>query len=366
MQALFAYRQSREANRALALDRIDKTFSPDLNSMEFQDKEQLRADKKAARQLFNTHYDRTDFKPASGKVELTVADGIRQYHEQNTGSKEYIKKLMVIEAEKISHRYLLILLLLTKFAEMAENDQKQNQAKFVKNALIKAINFNNSLETISLKHHLSWANEFDTVRGWFKNLVKTDEKYQDYLKSETSSFEEDRELLLHIIKNIIFKKEAIAIFLEENDLGWDEDKAIVKSLAIKTLKSIEEEAGGAFEIQVLSHDWENDKVFFQKIFEETLHTETQYAALIADKAKNWDIDRIATTDRILIDMAITEMIRFPGIPVKVSINEYIEVAKRYSTPKSKVFINGILDVVAEELLKNHTIKKSGRGLIDSK
>ena len=133
----------------------------------------------------------------------------------------------------------------------------------------------------------------------------------------------------------------------------------------KTLKSIEE-GDSDFELTEMSYNWEEDKEFFEMIFEKTLDEEAKYEDMIAQKAKNWDIDRISETDKILLEMAIQEMINFPAIPVKVTINEYIEISKKYSTPKSKQFVNGVLDVIAVDLQEQGVIRKSGRGLIDNK
>ena len=154
--------------------------------------------------------------------------------------------------------------------------------------------------------------------------------------------------------------------MEDRDLNWSEDRAIIKSLVTKTVKSIEEVNLDDFELQELSYNWEDDKAFFVKLYEDTNQVEPKYEALIARKTKNWEIDRIAITDKIILDMAIAEMINFQSIPIKVTINEYIEIAKKYSTPKSKLFINGVLDVIAEELQSSGDVKKSGRGLIDNK
>lgn len=272
---------------------------------------------------------------------------------------------MLVEAEKIVDRYLLILLLLVEFSEFAEKDAKQDHSRFVKNLLIQSIKFNKSLETASLRRNLNWTNESDTVRQWFKDIIKADDEYIKYLKSQDQSFASDKAIVDHIVKNLIFKNDVIDKYLEDADLNWDEDRAIIKSLVTKTLKSIPD-GSGEFELQELSYNWEDDKTFFQELFEETIKVEEKYEPLIAKKAVNWDVDRIAVTDKIILEMAISEMINFPSIPVKVTINEYIEVAKRYSTPKSKVFINGILDVIADELEASGVIRKSGRGLIDNK
>ena len=272
---------------------------------------------------------------------------------------------MVSEAEKSVDRYILLLLLLMELATLSEKDSKIDHSAFVKNLLIRAIANNKSVESLSLRRNLNWTSESDTLRLWFKDLIRTDSTYLEYLRSSESSFEKDRELVLHLIKNILFKSEVINAYMEENDLSWDEDRAIIKSLVTKTIKSIPE-SGEDFELQELSYNWEDDKTFFKKLFEETIDVESKHESLIAEKAKNWDIDRIAVTDKIIMEMAIAEMIHFPSIPVKVTINEYIEIAKRYSTPKSKTFINGMLDTIANELEKSGVVKKSGRGLIDNK
>ncbi len=367
MQAMFAYRQCREANYALALSQIADIFSPDLNSMEVQDKDQLKLDRKACTELFKAQFENKDYKATVGnKIEQVTEDMINGYHQNNDKDLRHFKKTMLADADKIEGHYLRILLLLVEFADYAENDSKLDQSKFVKNLLIQGIKFNKSIETTSLRGNLSWSKEADMVRQWFKEALKPDKVYLDYLKTSGQSFEEDQALVSHIVKNIIFKNDAIDKYMEDYDLNWDEDRAIVKSLVTKTLKSIPEEGAEIFEIQELSYNWEDDKTFFKKLFEETIEVEEKYEPLIAQKAKNWDIDRIAATDKIILEMAISEMINFPSIPVKVTINEYIEVAKRYSTPKSKVFVNGILDVIATELEKEGVIKKSGRGLIDNK
>ncbi len=367
MQTMFAFRQSREANYALALEYINDTFSPDLNSMEVQDKEQLKVDKKACTAIFKENFENKDFKAASdNKVDLVAEELIREYHQKNEKDFRHFKKTMVVEAEKIADRYLLILNLLVEFAALAEQDTKLDHSKFVKNMLIHAIKFNKSLETTSLRRNLNWTKEFDTVRDWFREIVKQDETYKAYLKSQGSSFDEDKGIVEHLVKAIIFKNDVIDKYMEEQDLNWDEDRAIIKSLVTKTIKSITEKDSETFELQELSYNWEDDKTFFQELFEETMKVEELYEPLIAAKAVNWDVDRIAITDKVILEMAISEMINFPSIPVKVTINEYIEVAKRYSTPKSKIFINGILDVIADELEGKGVIRKSGRGLIDNK
>jgi N utilization substance protein B len=116
----------------------------------------------------------------------------------------------------------------------------------------------------------------------------------------------------------------------------------------------------------IAMNWEEDKEFFENIFNFTIANDVSSKVLIAEKTKNWDIERLAFTDKVIISMALAEMIHFPSIPVKVTINEYIDISKTYSTPKSKQFVNGLLDVLAKELTDKGQIRKSGRGLLDNK
>ena len=132
-----------------------------------------------------------------------------------------------------------------------------------------------------------------------------------------------------------------------------------------TIKSFDETTG-KIELQKLTLDWEDDKDFMHRLFEATISLDPEHKQLIAKNTRNWEVDRLPLTDLIIIEMAMAELITFPGIPVKVSINEYIELAKEYSTPKSRQFINGILDVISKELKSSGALKKSGRGLIDNK
>jgi N utilization substance protein B len=218
---------------------------------------------------------------------------------------------------------------------------------------------------VYIKSGLSWDDQQDEILVWLYEVLLKDELVIEYLNLEETSFNDDKEFLLHIYKSLIFKSEIISLFMEQEDLYWAENKAILRSMVLKTIKAIEEDEKD-FDLAELSYNWAEDKQFFETIFDQTVHGGDKYEELIASKSKNWDLDRISDTDRILLLMAIQEMINFPGIPLKVTINEYIEVSKKYSTPKSKQFINGVLDVIAVDLQKEGVIKKSGRGLIDNK
>lgn len=369
MQAIFALQQCKEANYGIAKDFIKESFAPDLNSMEVQDKDLLRTQSEEALKIFKENYKDENFKSRLGtieKVNEVVDEAILNYYRQNDKDFRYFKKTMVSEAEKLLDRYVSILRLVLVFHDLAERDQRMDHHNFINNKVIDALHKNVALEDITLRRNITWNTEEGEARQWFKDLLKTDKQYLEYLKINGTTFEQDKEIVNHIVKNVIFKSEVIDKYMEEDDLGWEENRPIVKSLSTKTIKSITREADENFELQELSYNWEDDKAFFVKLFDETVKVEDEYEGLIARKTRNWDIERIATTDKVILEMAICEMINFPSIPVKVTINEYIEVAKKYSTPKSKTFINGVLDVIAAELTDSGAIRKSGRGLIDNK
>jgi len=213
---------------------------------------------------------------------------------------------------------------------------------------------------------VSWAGDLDQVKSWYKEIFKKDEELHRYQTLEQPTAEDHKAAILHLFKKVIFKDERIDEFMSERDIHWVENKSILKSLIVKTFQDYEPELDPPYELREVSRNEEEDLVFFKELFEETLKQDEYLDELIAKRIKNWDISRVAMIDLIILKMAITEMMIFPSIPVKVTINEFIEVSKQYSTPKSKQFVNGVLDVLANELTSEGVIKKSGRGLIDNK
>src|SRR5690606_37079152 len=174
------------------------------------------------------------------------------------------------------------------------------------------------------------------IKEWYRDYVKPLEAYQEYLEIGKPTREEDGIILQEILKKILFKNDPILSFFYEKDLNWAENKSIVRSLALKVLKNAEDHPEPEnFILPEIAINWEEDKEFFQNIFNLSVQSEEEYKDLIAVNTKNWDIERVASTDKIIITMALTEMANFPSIPIKVSINEYIDISKTYSTPKSK-------------------------------
>lgn len=381
MQSVYAFKQSKQSDYHIALDLIRESFAPDLNSMDYQDKELLENSKKQAIQLFDEFYNAENIlvgQNVSQNVQNAASDAVSYYKQLVKKDFQFFRKQMLSETEKVFHYYLKFLLLLIEWADISQSEHERLIEKKKKvlavgdlnlfhNKVINRLLNSKALKIDSIKLNLDWTEERESVRQWFKEIVKKDEQFQEYIKISDPTFQDDKQVLLHIVKNIVFKHEGLQSYWEEMDINWTENKNILKSMVQKTLKSITEDGEDSEpKLVELSSNWEDDREFFDKLFSECIKNDDQYQVLISKKAKNWDVERIASTDRIILEMAICEMINFPSIPVKVTINEYIDISKMYSTPKSKQFVNGLLDVLAEELQEEGVIRKSGRGLIDNK
>lgn len=369
MQTIFSLHTAREAEYNIALNHVKDKFIPDLNSMEEQDKVQLAKDRKTAETCFvNTFRNGGEnLDPdVTSEISIAVSNGLNEYESKVKNTKLTYRKRLILDVKRIFDQYLELLLLMSELQHLVKVGLKNNQASnLISNSLIKAFQNSKELDELVIKKGISWQNELSTLRAWVKEIIKKDEKFQAYETLQNPTFEDDQEIVLYIYKSLIFKNETIAAHFESLDLGWSENSAVLKSMVLKTIKSVES-TESEMVLMELSKNWEEDLLFLENIFDFTVKNEEEYHAIVAEKSKNWEIDRVALTDKIILEMALAEMMNFPSIPVKVTINEYIELSKLYSTPKSKQFINGILDVLSEELKKEGKIKKSGRGLLDNK
>ena len=222
-----------------------------------------------------------------------------------------------------------------------------------------------NLQKLKTKLKISWDNQQDQLRDWYKGVLNKDETFREYIKKESCIYEEDWVILDYICRGIVFKNDVFVSYFEDIDLDWSENKPIVRSLVIKSLKSIKDE-DDEFQIADISYNWDEDSDYVKQLFKKTANEDEYLEGLLKGKLQNWDIERVAMTDKVLLKMALAELIYFPSIPTKVTINEFIEISKTFSTPKSKKFVNGILDGLSAELVDKGIIKKSGRGLIDNK
>lgn len=382
-QNLYAFEQCRGSNYNLARDFIRESFFPDLNSMEVQDKAALLREAEDAIRLFDENLENKQLLPAtyaSVQVKKVVIEAIKKAREANEKDRLFLLKNMVVSAERIPQLYLLSIELLQAFAKHVANEleKKQKRAGDVPVAFGNDLNLAHNQVLARLRESPQYQAALNRnavnldeleleIKEWFREYIKPSEPYQNYLAIAAPTLEQDLEAVDELLKKIIFKNEVILNFFSEKDLNWTENKSVVRSLAAKVVKNASlTEAAALDPLPEIAMNWEEDKEFFENIFNFTITNDVNNKALIAEKTKNWDIERLAYTDKIILSMALAEMMHFPSIPVKVTINEYIDISKTYSTPKSKQFVNGLLDVMAKELIDNGQIRKSGRGLLDNK
>jgi transcription antitermination protein NusB len=382
-QNLYAYEQCKGSNFNLAKDFIRESFLPDLNSMEVQDKAALNRDANEAVKLFEQNLEGNQLlksSDASPKIKKVVLDAIKQFHAANEKDRQFLLKNMITSAERIPQLYLLAIELLLAFAKHVENDMAKkrklagespiafgNELNLANNVVLKNIQESQSYKASIARNNVNLDDLELEIKEWFRDYIRPSETYKEYLKISNPSLDQDFEAVDDLLKKIIFKNEVILNYFSEKDLNWTENKSVVRSLASKVLKNAATtEESGMEPLPEIAINWEEDKEFFENIFNFTIENDSASKALIAQKTKNWDIERLAFTDKVIISMALAEMKNFPSIPVKVSINEYIDISKTYSTPKSKQFVNGLLDVLSKELTDSGQIRKSGRGLLDNK
>ena len=213
------------------------------------------------------------------------------------------------------------------------------------------------------KYKINWMSDPEFVKAIF-NTLKVTPEYAAYLADEDNSLEESKTIIKYIFRKIILKSHNIIQAFEDKFINWSVDKEVMQGMVAKTIKNFTSEDPFKNKLTPISQDWAEDSKFVEDLFAYTLRNNKEYHELIAERTKNWESERIALMDTILMKMAICELMNFPSIPVKVTINEYLDLSKDYSTPKSNSFINGILDKILGDLKRTDSIHKIGRGLID--
>ena len=367
MQALYAYKQAEGANFQLALDLIAETFAPDLNSMEFQDKQKLEGYRKLGQQLLQEEFSRQtedDFN-APPIVVRSVEKAKDYFLLKNKKDIQHYASRMVIEAERVYDLYLQILQLFIEIADRAELDGSNvSQSKFTDNQIVKALRHERILETQLSRRSVGLGSEQVFVAKLYREVIRSNKYYEEYCSKVNHTLEEDFSILKYLLKNVILKQEIAWEFFEKQDLYWIDDIETLRAAVTHTFQAFVED--GKLKISLLDEEWEERKEFLQTLYQKSILDAKELEEILIPKLKNWEIDRIASTDHILLKMALVEMLNYPSIPVKVTINEIIEIAKDYSTPKSGQFVNGILDGVAKELKESGRLRKSGRGMLDNK
>lgn len=283
------------------------------------------------------------------------------------------EKFLLFNIKKTTELYVLQLLLMVEVRNLAlehiEIKKKKYLAtqedinpnlKFINNRLIQSVTDSPEIKDyVSGSKLMDWNDNREYVRILLDELIES-ELYKDYLNDEEDSFYKDRTFILEFFKSIVAPNEKLFDYYESLNLSWVDDYPLVNTNVMKVIKQMD--SGDVFTLHQLKVK-EDDEEFLVDLFRKTILHQQEFTAEIDAKTPNWDTERIADMDMILIKMALTEFLYFPSIPTKVTINEYIEIAKDYSTKKSSYFINGVLDKLLKEYNKSGRLKKIGRGLL---
>ena len=295
---------------------------------------------------------------------------------QTANSKEDDSALQLQNSmEHMYKLYLLMTSLLIKLRERAIDHQKRSEKKYIKtqedvnpnmrfvdNVLLQKLTEDTALNAELESHKIQyWEQDGEYVELIYQDLIKSD-LYESFMSNSKSSLENDVAFVVEVFREIIVSNNKLYDYFQDKNITWVDDFPVVNTFIVKLFKRITTKLKTEFFTPNLFKDKE-DEAFGFKLMKATRDNFEVYNAEIISKTKNWDKDRIAKIDFVLLQMAICEFQEFPSIPTKVTINEYIELAKEYSTPKSNVFINGVLDKIVKDYRNQKTLNKKGRGLM---
>ena len=233
--------------------------------------------------------------------------------------------------------------------------------RFIENKLIAQIRDNQQLNKYVSAHHISWLNYPELIKELYIKLMDS-EVYQKYMANEISHYQDDKKIISEFYNEILLPNEFFQHVLEEQSIYWNDDLEFVISMVQKTIKRFNENDGPEKALLELYKSKE-DRDFIVELFRKSISMRSMCLKLIKETANNWDLERIALMDILVMQLAITEFLEFSSIPTKVTLNEYLDIAKFYSTEKSNIFINGVLDKILTQMKSENKVNKSGRGLI---
>ena len=302
-------------------------------------------------------------------IRLKVVQILYAYYQNEGKNLEAAEKELFYSLSKaydLYHYLLLLMVEVTRFADRridnrrnklrpTEEDLNPN-TRFIDNAFMAQLAQNKQLEEYSNNQKRTWEDEGEFIKRLFA-AIEESETYQEYMSKDTLTYEDDRELWRKLYRSLIAQNEQIDEILEEQSLYWNDDKAIVDTFVLKTIKRFEPENGADQELLPEYRD-EMDTEFARKLFRNAIVGAEPYRKMMAENTKNWDMERIAFMDVLIMQVALAEIFSFPSIPVSVTLNEYVEIAKMYSTPKSASFINGMLDTIVNKLKSEGKLNKA--------
>lgn len=296
------------------------------------------------------------------------------YFREETADAQVYRKKMLAAPEKTYELYIYLLSFLTGFTEFLEKELETERGKYIPSQdtiqsleiltnqkVIAQINADAGFQKALKEYKISWDQSNDTFRKIWNEWKQT-EALQHYLAKGSNDYQAGKQYLQSLLEWVCADNELFDSWMEDHYLNWEDDQVLALTTLQKTFQLMKP---GSREILPAKHkDEKEDMTFIKELFDLCLKHDEEFTELISARTRNWDQDRIAQVDLILMKMALCEVLYFPYIPVKVSINEYLELAKLYSTPQSHGFINGILDKIQTDLRKENRIRKQGRGLVE--
>ena len=302
-------------------------------------------------------------------IRLKIIQIVYAYYQNGGKNIDASEKELFFSLSKAYDLYnylLLLIVAVTNYAQKRIDAAKSKLAptpeelspnmKFVENKFVAQLEVNKQLANFSTNQKRSWNNDEDFVKGLYEQIIVSD-IYKEYMSSTVSSYENDRELWRKLYKTFIYNNEDLDVLLEDQSLYWNDDKYIIDTFVMKTIKRFDERNGANQQLLPEFKD-DEDQEFARRLFRRTILNSDYYRHLISENTRNWDLDRVAFMDVVIMQCALAEILSFPNIPVSVSLNEYVDIAKIYSTPKSGSFVNGTLDGIVNKLKKEGKLTKN--------
>jgi N utilization substance protein B len=293
-----------------------------------------------------------DEEPNAATYEKMLFESVNRFRDLYVGFIQLMVEMHSLSIEKIEAG-------MNK--KLPSHEDLHPNTKFAANTVLRILSHSKSLEKAMKENHLKWTENRDLLKQMFKDIQDCEE-YQAYMTSEERGFEHDKEIVVKLFKRHLVNFELMHDYLEDQGIFWNDDLDLTASMVLRSLKSIKE-SDTDIEFLPLWKEGDEEEEFCRQLFRKTLATGADTKERVSLVTPNWETDRIAIMDLVLLKMAIAEAIYFESIPTKVTMNEYIELAKFYSTPKSATFINGVLDTIMPKMVEEGKIKKVGRGLI---
>lgn len=308
-------------------------------------------------------------------IRVKVLQTIYAMHQSGSDDLEKTEKFLIASMENLQDLYLLMISTLIEIRKKEQEyldisskkhlvtpEERDPNRKFVDNLVLNFLSENNSISIALEKRKINnWKQNDDYILLLLES-TKNSVVYKTYMANRINTFEEDKRFVMDLFSEVIAPNEKLYEYLEDYRLTWVDDIPLVNTTILKQLKTIDISKEKSFIVPTLFKD-EEDADFAKQLYRKTVLKEYELAKEYIDRTPNWDPDRISEVDTIMLKMAICEFLHFPSIPIKVTINEYLEIAKEYATPKSSLFINGILDNLVKEFQRTNKLTKSGRGLL---